>query len=182
MTRDERERLLLDLLPFIRREARILSRRLSFNEDDLYQEGSIAAWLLLEHFDESLGFKAWTFIRPRVVGSMQDYIRRRRSIFARCRQYVDVTSLATRVPGATQLADTICDYRRSRATDVSESESFEDLMKHCTPKERVLLRRIYVGGEEKKEIAAEQGRAPSVVGYHVRRALNAIQQHVPKGN
>lgn len=187
MTRDEQERLLIDLLPFIRDEARILSRRVNFlNEDDLAQEGAIAAWLKLDDFDESLGYKTWTFIRPRVVGGMLDYVRRRRSLFAkfsRERKMVTPVSLSKVLTGRanrepTTLGDVIADYRHSPADEANDAEDMEDLLKHCTPKNRVLLRRLFVTGDTQREIAAEQDKAPSVVSYHVERALTAIRSEL----
>lgn len=181
MTNDAKEQLLLELLPHIKAEAQKLSRRSRVPAEDLSQEGSLFAWRAMDRMDESKGYRAWTFLRYRVVGAMKDYIRSKRHLLGST-QYHElpwVRSLSlpsNRVDGhATSLGDTVPDTHAD-LDDAINLDAFEVILRRCYPKERVLLRRIFITGETRTDIAEEQGVAISAVAQRAQVALGRIRE------
>lgn len=146
MDREIKERLLLDLLPFIRRAARLFAMRSGLCRDDLEQEGVIAAWKKLGSYDESRGCPA-AFVNSRVRGSMLDFARRSHMIG----QF-----RGERKPPKVQPLGDLHDRRRTEMDEVLRHEDFEDLLKNCYPDERAILRRIYLEGVWQREVAVER--------------------------
>lgn len=182
MTHDDKEQLLLELLPHIKAEAQKLSRRSRVPAEDLSQEGSLFAWRAMDRMDETKGYRAWTYIRYRVVGAMKDYIRSKRHLLGstQYRELPWVRSLSlpsNRVDGhATALGDTVPDTHSDPLDDAINLDAFEVILRRCYPKERVLLRRIFISGETRTDIAEEQGVAQSCIAQRARDALSRIRE------
>lgn len=144
----------------------------------------MAAWRAMDRRDESLSYRAWTFLRYRVVGAMKDYIRCKRHLLGSTQYHKlpRVASLAmssSRVDGrATALGDTVPDTHANPLDDVISLDGFETILKRCYPKERVLLRRIFINGTTQTEIAAEQGVALSAISNRFQRAMGRIRETV----
>lgn len=183
MTNDAKEQLLLDLLPHIKAEAAQLSRRSRVPAEDLAQEGSLAAWRAMDRRDESLSYRAWTFLRYRVVGAMKDYIRSKRHLLGSTQYHklprVASLAMSSSVDGrATALGETVPDTHPDPLDEAISLDGFEMILKRCYPKERVLLRRIFINGTTQTEIAAEQGVALSAISNRFQRAMGRIRETV----
>lgn len=167
MTRDQKERLLLDLLPYIGAEAARFARRCSIPRDDLQQEATLSAWIAIDRIDETLGYKAWTFLRPRVVGAMTDYARKRGHLLGSTRGR-KMPAMGSLVAGGMVL-----NHRTTPQDDLLAADAFWDLTRG-----NVLLHRVYQHGQQIKDVAAEYGQPASTVGRRVKRALQHVRQRI----
>lgn len=157
MDRDQKERLLLDLLPNIRPAARLFARRFSLDKFDCEQEACLAAWKAIELFDETRGFKLWTYVARWVDLALLNFSRRKWRIAKRER------------PERTDLF-TMEDHHR----DWSPLE-FNELTEPCRPRDRDIIRELYVAGFTQAEIGERDGVSHQCIGQIHRRALVAIR-------
>lgn len=157
MTHDEKERLLLDLLPQIRIEAARGARRSGYLADDLYQEACMAAWTALDHFDESRS-RLWTFISACIQWRFL-------TIWRMAHNKSRFNPLKPE-----QASINIPDYRREW-----HPGEFDELTAPCRPRDREVLRAIYVDGLTQDEIGKQQGVTHQCISQIHRRALTAIR-------
>lgn len=173
MTRDAKERLLLDLFPHIRQEVAAFCRRAPLPREDAEQEAVLAAWVAMDRIDESLGFRDWTFIRYRVVGSLLDMAQKNHLLGStKYHKHPPVKRLASPLPGQrrTTIGDLVVDHRESPMDQLLQIDAFEDLSCGNT-----LLRRLFVDGATKRDIAAQQGVSPTAISDRYRLAIRQIR-------
>jgi RNA polymerase sigma factor (sigma-70 family) len=178
MTHEEKERLLLLLMPQIRHAAHSFFMRSGICRDDLDQEATMAVWKLLDDYDPSLGTPG-AFVARRIKGSLQDYARSSSHILGntRGRNLGKVGSLSKMADSERNdtLGALIPDHRRNRMHEVLQREDFDDHLLSCYPDERALLTRIYIDGVEKVAIAKERHVSPTLIGTHTNRAFVRIR-------
>jgi RNA polymerase sigma factor (sigma-70 family) len=160
MTRETKERLMLDLLPQVRMEASKAARRFGGNRDDLIQDASLATWIALDHFDASLGFQLWTFISSVVRYRLMNTWR--------------TTKRHKRTP-AIGLCEEESDYRTSEYNPDSE---FADLIKCCRPRDAEILKAMFVDGLTQSEIGQQQGCEHQAISTCARRAMATIRERL----
>ncbi len=160
MTHDQKERLLIELLPNIRAEAGKFARRARMDREELIQEGAMEAWRCLDRFDEALGYQVWTFIATCInnrFGNLWAKSRRQ------CRWDGRSTSLQFDVPG--------------REPEPTIVDKFVDLIAYCKPRERDILTRIYRDGVTQQEIGQNTSVTYQCISQVARRGLNRIREH-----
>lgn len=162
MTRETKERLLLDLLPMIRAAGRSFARRAGYPADDIVQEASIAAWVGLDSYDASLS-QPWTFITRCIHWHLLTYWRRahNKSRFADTRP----ASLTT-------------DVTDHRENEFSGSLEFEELLTVCSEVDRDVVLLRYRDGLTQQETGERLGITHQRVQVKEKRALNRIREHV----
>ena len=135
----------------------------------------------MDRRNESLSYRAWTFLRYRVVGAMKDYIRCKRHLLGSTQYHqlprLGSLAVSSSVDGrATPLGDTVPDTHADLLTDAINLDSFEVILQRCKPNERVLLRRLFISGETKTAIAEERGLHPSAISMQTTRAIERIRE------
>lgn len=169
MTRDEKERLLLSVLPFIRQQTERFCRRTQMSYEDMLQESLLAAWCALERFDPSLS-SICTFtslvIGQHLVKQFQRSIQPRRKPEG---HYLRSLNLAG--DDGKELANAVPDSHREWSL-----AAFEELTEPCRPRDREIMRAIYVDGLTQEEIGQKQGCSHQCIGQIHRRAMTAIKR------
>lgn len=157
MTRDEKERLYLALLPQMRMEACQAARRFGGNREDLIQEACLAAWVAIDGFDESRGVKLWTFISS-------------------CIRYRLLTAWQTAKRHARTPSIGLALDEQDPFAGYDEPFSFEELTRTCRPRDAEILRLWLVDGLTQEAIGKQQGCSYQAIGAICRRGLNAIRE------
>jgi RNA polymerase sigma factor (sigma-70 family) len=135
--------------------------------DDLFQEGMIAAWQLVERRRDELGEKAWTtFALRRAEGAMLDAIRAARW-GRRWNHDPSMTPVSLDAPVSTAdeyltLADTVA----GPADDVS-APTVDDALARLTPRERAVVRMV-ADGWTRQRVGEVLGVSESRVSQIVR--------------
>lgn len=168
MTHATKERLLMEQLRNIRTTVAAFCRRVPVNRDDAEQEAMIGAWKALDSYESSRGYKVWTFIRPRVMGAMLDYVRERIHPLGNIRfhNHAPVASLS-----ALALESLI-------APGEPEESDVANLLKSLAAEDRDMLTRHFIDGVPQNQIARELGISSSSVSWRIRQLLNQLRQEL----
>lgn len=154
MTRDEKESTLLKLLPGVRMQACKFARRFRLDHNDCVQEACLAAWKSLELFDASLGFTVWTYMERWVGFALLNLSRRR----------------AKQRERESALPVDVAEHRREWS-----AMEFGELLEPCRPRDREVMRALYVEGLTQQEIGEREGVTHQMIGLIHRRALTTIR-------
>lgn len=160
MTHDEKERALIGLLPRIRLEALSTARRFGGPADDLIQEASLAAWVAIGKFDESLGFKLWSYVRVCIHRQLlNSWHRQKREAKERASGFLE---------------DQV-DHRQNTGIDQVQ---FDELVRTCRPRDAEILRKQFVCGHTQQEIGDRCGCSKQAINQCTRRGLAAVRKAV----
>lgn len=164
MTHDEKERLLLSLMPNIRAAGRSFARRSGYPADDMVQEACIAVWVGLENYDPLLS-SVRTFADRCIYWRLLTYWRK-----AHDKRRFPETRPA-------ELPTEVQDYRGS---ECRSSLEFEELIQCCRPRDAEVLRLQFAEGLTQDEIGEQQGCSHQAINQCKRRALTTIRAQLLK--
>lgn len=166
MTHDEKERLLIELLPNIRAEAARFARRTHQAIEDAIQDGLLFAWMSLDSFDPARNVKPWTYVANLVRWKLLDKFRRSLSLRRKP---------AGHYPEALN-GDTVIDHR---ANERQQAREFAEWLTPCREREAAVLTAIYVGGRTCSELARDEGISCSAISSVAQRGLKRIRESSP---
>lgn len=155
MDREQKERLLVDLLPLIRHVAGKFSRHaVGFEYDDVYQEACIAAYKALDTFDASLGVLS-TWVWDAIVL----HLKSRWVKAHRAKRWTGEKPKSLSLTGRWHNSDNemwangIPDYR---SDPFEQQADFNEAIRPCYCHERELLIRHYYEGYTFQEMGEQQ--------------------------
>jgi RNA polymerase sigma-32 factor len=202
-------RLILDTLPFIRRQAGSFAMRFREDFDDLYNEGVIGALKAARKFDPSRGVSFEGYAGPWVREQMRDYCFRNRSLLSATRptqekihRELDARKLGVRVEPLTWTSQHAT-VRQGKASDGEdrglwtidpEQESIACLLSDMRLLKRAVLElpaddaefvtRRYMSGTDEPvshtEIAAERGLSRQRVQQLDTRAIDGLKDAIKR--
>lgn len=162
MTHEERERLLIELLPNIRAEASKFARRAHQSIEDSIQDAILFAWVSLKTFDESHGVKPWTYVSNLVRWKLADKFRS--SITPR------------RKPDGHYPESLNIEVQDRHPNLVDQLRDFREYLGPCREREAAALTAIYVEGKTCTEMAQAEGISTSAMTQVARRGLERLRE------
>lgn len=161
MTRDEKEQLLISILPFIRRQTARLCLRTGMPYEDSLQEACIAAWYSLDTYEPAKGSPLTYVTKP---------IRWR--LVMRFKQSINpIRKPEGHYPASLGPDDMLPDSRR----EVSTME-FDELVACCREDDQEIIRAIYLEGFNQRELGERHCLSRQRITQIHQRALNTMRE------
>lgn len=166
MDREQKERLLVDWLPLIRREAGNAARRSSYQPyADFLQDASLAVWVGLDHFDPTLGT-----MEKFLSACIRNQFRRGWKKFHEPKRFLNYQ------PGV--VTEAVSDHR---SNPFEEQAEFQEAIRPCFCHERELLIKHFYEGYSFAEMAEQQHLSTQRVQQKTAAAIARLRRWGVRG-